>query len=276
MKLYGLIGHPLAHSFSQKYFTEKFQKEGINDCTYKLFPLDKISKLPALIAKYPEFEGLNVTIPHKINVIPYLDELDTIAQIIGSVNTIKIIKNNPIGYQSKLRNDNLKLVGYNTDAYGFERAIAPYLKPHHKSALIIGTGGSAKAIGYVLKMFNIDRTFISRNPKNDYFFNFKDFNDDSYRDAGIIINATPLGMYPKVKTFPPIAYNVLTPKHLIFDLVYNPSETLFMQKAKEKGALAVNGLKMLYYQAEKSWEIWNNRDGIKFSDDGKKFSDDEI
>jgi len=257
MRLFGLIGHPLSHSFSKKYFTDKFIKEQIEDCSYELFSLDNISKFPSLISKNPNLEGLNVTIPYKVAILPFLDELDESAKEVGAVNCIKIMRDNPSGYKSKTRNDNIKLVGFNTDAYGFQRALMPYLKPYHKGALIIGTGGAAKAVGYCLKKLEIDSTYISRNPKSEFYFRFADFKEQDYKDTLLIVNASPIGMVPNQKTFPPIVYSALTPKHLLFDLVYNPKETLFMQKGKKAGAIVCGGLQMLQYQADKSWDIWN-------------------
>ncbi len=260
MRQYGLIGYPLSHSFSKQYFTEKFQKENINNCSYELFPIKDVTDFPSLIINNHDIEGLNVTIPYKSSIIPYLDEMDNVASTIGAVNTIKVIRDNPAGYRSKTRNDNLKLVGYNTDTFGFEKAIIPLLKSYHKDALIIGTGGASKAVGYVFKKLGIDRTFISRNPKNDFFFKFEDFDESSFKEPLVIVNASPLGMYPEVKSFPPIPYSVLSSKHILFDLVYNPKETVFMKKGRAAGAVVSNGLKMLFIQADKSWEIWNNSD----------------
>jgi|ERR1017187_4615834 shikimate dehydrogenase len=258
MKIYGLIGNPLGHSFSQKYFTEKFEKLGITDCKYKLYPIKDLGKLPDLLNDNPDLVGLNVTLPYKISVIPYMDEMDIAANFIGSVNTIKIFKNTHTGIRSAMRSDNFRLVGYNTDAYGFERALVPFLKSYHKDAFILGTGGAAKAVGYVFKKLGIESTFISRHPKNNFYFNIKDFSEEDFKNVSIVVNATPLGMNPHPKIAPAIPYHVFTPKHLLFDLVYNPSETLFMKKGKEFGAIVSNGLKMLYFQADKSWDIWND------------------
>jgi shikimate dehydrogenase len=274
MKIYGLIGKPLGHSFSQKYFTEKFKKLNITDCKYKLFPLKDLGDLPELLNNNPDLAGLNVTLPYKVSVIPYLDEVDTAASVIGSVNTIKIYKNTHAGSRSAMRSDNFKLVGYNTDAYGFEKALIPFLKSYHKDAFIIGTGGAAKAVGYVFKKLGIERTFISRNPKNDFYFNIKDFSEEDFKNVSIIVNASPLGMNPHPKTCPPIPYHVCTPKHLLFDLVYNPSETLFMKKGKDAGAVVTGGLKMLYYQADKSWDIWNNIEGHNLKESKEILSTD--
>ncbi len=260
MKIYGLIGDPLGHSFSEKYFTQKFKKMGIMDCKYKTFPMKDLGELPELLNEFPDLVGLNVTLPYKVAVLPYMDDLDPAASNIGSVNTIKIYKNTHAGHRSAMRKDNFRLVGYNTDAYGFEKALLPFLKSYHKDALIIGTGGAAKAVGYIFKKLGIERTFISRNPKNDFYFNIKDFTEDDFNKVSIVVNASPLGMHPHPKTYPPIPYHVFTPKHLLFDLVYNPNDTLFMKKGKEAGAVVTNGLKMLHYQAEKSWDIWNNLD----------------
>jgi shikimate dehydrogenase len=244
VKLYGLIGFPLTHSFSQKYFTEKFAKEKITDCQYKLFPLGNLSELQNLLSENKELKGINVTIPFKEKIIPYLNELDIAAQEIGAVNTISIV--------------NGKLKGYNTDVYGFRQSIKPFLESHHQRALILGTGGASKAICYVLNKIGIDYFLVSRNPKNEKEIAYTTLNQFAMESCPLIINTTPLGMYPNVDTFPPIPYEFLTDKNLLFDVVYNPLETIFLQKGKAKKSTVISGLNMLYLQAEKSWDIWNN------------------
>jgi shikimate dehydrogenase len=244
VKLYGLIGFPLTHSFSQKYFTEKFAKEKITDCQYKLFPLGNLSELQNLLSENKELKGINVTIPFKEKIIPYLNELDIAAQEIGAVNTISIV--------------NGKLKGYNTDVYGFQQSIKPFLESHHQRALVFGTGGASKAICYVLNKIGIDYFLVSRNPKNEKEIAYTTLNQFAMESCPLIINTTPLGMYPNVDTFPPIPYEFLTDKNLLFDVVYNPLETIFLQKGKAKKSTVISGLNMLYLQAEKSWDIWNN------------------
>ena len=241
MKKFGLIGYPLSHSFSKKYFTEKFTNENIPDCVYELYPIKKIDQVGNILQSNPELVGLNVTIPYKEEVISYLGELDETAKAVGAVNTIKI------------SNGNSK--GYNTDVYGFRESLKPLLKPHHKRALILGTGGASKAVAYCLRQLNIDYIFVSRTQQQGCV------SYDSVRyylhTFYVVINTTPLGMSPDTDQCPTIAYDAFSEKHLCYDLVYNPEETLFLKKAKEQGATVKNGLEMLYLQAERAWEIWN-------------------
>ena len=244
MKQYGLIGYPLSHSFSKGYFAEKFAKENIVDCKYDVFPLEKIEDFVELCNDKKNLIGLNVTIPYKEKIIPFLDELDETAANIGAVNTIKF--------------SNGKEIGYNSDAYGFEMSLKPLLKQHHTKALILGTGGASKAVEYVLRKLGISFQYVSRN-KNEKAISYEELNEAIIQHSKLIINTTPIGMYPNIDTAPDIPYNVLTEKHLLYDLVYNPEETLFLKKGKEKGAQTKNGLEMLYLQAERSWEIWNSQ-----------------
>ncbi len=241
--LYGLIGYPLSHSFSKGYFTQKFEKEGITNCFYEAFPLEKIELLLSILKSYPNLKGLNVTIPYKEAVIGYLNQLDEGARAIGAVNCIKIEK----GF----------LLGYNTDAYGFERALQEFLQANQaqpKQALVLGTGGAAKAVFFVLSKLNIRYTVVSRElGKADLTYKML----HSLDEFPLIINTTPLGMAPNIETFPNIPYHCLSSQHLLYDLVYNPEQTLFLQKGMQQGAATQNGLSMLYYQAEKAWEIWN-------------------
>lgn len=262
MKKYGLIGFPLGHSFSEKYFTDKFEKASLKNYQYSLFPLENIQDFPKLLAKDRDLYGLNVTIPHKIEVMHFLDELDAAAKEIGAVNCIKIVHSDTVkssfsGELGALNPKKYKLVGYNTDAFGFEKSIEPFLKPHHKKALILGNGGAAKAIKYVLKKRKIAFKYVSRNPEND-MLSYSDLDENTLKEYQIIINTSPLGTYPNEDTFPDIPYQFLTDKHLLYDLVYNPEETVFLKKGKEKGATIKNGYQMLELQAEKSWEIWQN------------------
>lgn len=243
MKHYGLIGYPLTHSFSKKYFGEKFQRENIADCVYENFPLAAIEDFTTLIKTQKELVGLNVTIPYKEAVIPYLDALDDTARDIGAVNTIKIAEG--------------KLKGFNTDVFGFMQSIMQFVEPHHNSALILGTGGSSKAVAWSLRKMGIDYLFVSRNPASDVEISYDALNEDVIRQKKIIINTTPRGMFPLVDDAPEIPYESITPLHLLFDLVYNPEETLFLKKGKQQQAKTKNGLEMLQLQAERSWQIWN-------------------
>lgn len=247
MKKLGLIGYPLEHSFSKKYFTRKFKEEGLKDWKYELYPLVEIKKLPELLENIPELIGLNVTIPHKVAVIPLLDELDEEALKVGSVNTIKILNNSTTGRKY--------LKGYNTDISGFEKSLVPLLKEHHKNALILGTGGAAKSVKYVLQKLGIEYDLVSRSDVFDY--RYEDLNKRVMEEHSLIINTTPLGMHPETDKCPPIPFKYITKKHLLYDLIYNPEETLFLKRGKQQGAAIKNGLEMLYLQAEKSWEIWN-------------------
>lgn len=246
-KKLGLIGYPLTHSFSAKYFAEKFEKENIKGFTYENFEIPKIEDFPDIIKNNPEITGLNVTIPYKEQIIPFLDELDEEALQIGAVNTIKVIRKKGV----------VKLKGYNTDIYGFRETLKPLLKMHHYKALILGTGGAAKAVEYVLNKIGLDILYISRNPKSENEKGYEELNGVAIKNFPVIVNSTPLGMYPKIDTCPPLPYDHLTEDNLLYDLIYNPSETLFLQKGAEKGAITQNGLEMLKLQAEKAWEIWN-------------------
>ncbi len=245
MKQYGLIGRPLAHSFSKKYFTKKFATENIN-AQYELYELEDIQLFEELINK-ENLCGLNVTIPYKELIIPYLDEVDEVAAKIGAVNVIKFIR----------ENETLKLKGFNSDAVGFENSIKPFLKPHHKKALILGTGGASKAIEFILDRLGIEVKFVSRNSAKNRLI-YSELNDVILSDYLLIINATPLGTFPNVDTCPDIPYEFLSKRHLLFDVVYNPAETLFMKKGKEQGATVLNGEEMLIGQAEEAWRIWNS------------------
>ena len=231
-KLFGLIGKNIDYSFSQKYFSEKFSNEPFLDCEYRNFDINEIDFFTEITKNNQNLKGLNVTIPYKKTVIPFLNKLSVKAAKIGAVNVIRFTKKG-----------NLK--GYNSDCYGFKKALKPLLESHHKKALILGTGGASKAVAYALDELDITYTFVSREPTN------------SSIDYDIIINCTPLGTSPNIKEFPLIPYNFFSEKHIAFDLIYNPEETQFLKKAKKKGAICKNGLDMLVFQAEKSWEIWN-------------------
>ena len=245
MKIYGLIGKHIEHSYSPSYFANKFKDEEIKDANYCLFPLADISEFKVLLSKEPNLQGLNVTIPYKSSVIPYLDSISEEANAVGAVNTIVF--------------SGSKTKGYNTDIYGFKNALKPHITDiHYKSkALILGTGGASKAIVYALKQLKISHQFVSRNPGLGLIV-YKDLNPSVIENHLIIINTTPLGMSPDTGSCPELPYNALGEQHLLFDLVYNPEETLFLRKGLKKGAKCINGLKMLHLQAEKSWKIWQS------------------
>lgn len=259
MKKYGLIGFPLKHSFSKVYFTEKFEKLGLSDCTYDLFPLPNISDLPELLKANPQLLGLNVTIPHKIGVLFYLDKISPEAKAVDAVNCIKIIKHNPLQnfFSGEISMNKVQLEGYNTDVYGFEESLKPLLKSHHKKALVLGNGGAARAVFYVLKNLDIEFKVVSRRA-NAKQYAYDQLDEKIIREHPIIINTTPLGTYPNVEELPTIPYGSIGKKHLLYDLVYNPGETAFLKRGKEQGAVTKNGIEMLHLQAEKNWEIWNS------------------
>lgn len=249
MKKYGLLGYPLTHSFSKRFFTEKFENENI-DSTYDNFEIDNINKFPEVVKNNPEVIGFNVTIPYKEQVIQYLDELNDSAREIGAVNTIKV----------KRSGDNVYLKGFNTDTYGFESSLSPLLKDYHKKALILGTGGASKALKYVLNKLGIDYISASIEELKEKEIRYEDIDKEMMKNRLLIINATPLGTYPKVDSFPNIPYEFITKKHLLFDLVYNPEVTKFMAKGLAQGATVKNGYDMLLGQARRSYEIWNSEE----------------
>lgn len=244
LKKYGLIGYPLSHSFSKGYFTEKFIKEGIENAIYNTYPLENIGDFEDLIKKEPSLIGLNVTIPYKETIIPFLDELSAEAQKIGAVNTIKFV--------------NGKKIGYNSDVVGFENSLLRHLKPFHQKALVLGTGGAAKAVWFVLEKLNIPFLKVSRQ-KTENTIAYEDITTELIKAFHLIINTTPLGMSPKIDTKPEIPYQALSSNHLLYDLVYNPETTLFLELGKKMGATIQNGLPMLYGQAERSWELWGEK-----------------
>ncbi|MGV3558468.1 shikimate dehydrogenase family protein [Larkinella arboricola] len=249
MHRYGLIGYPLTHSFSQKYFTEKFEKEGIPDSRYDLFELPDLTAFPQLIASTPDLVGLNVTIPHKQAIIPFLDELDPAsAGRIGAVNTIRILRDG-------------RKIGYNTDYYGFRLSLEQWLQsldllPASLQALVLGNGGAAKAVIAALGDLQIRYRLVSRQQTAEAL-SYESISPEVLDEYRLIINTSPVGTYPKVEASPAIPYGMLTRGHLLYDLVYNPAETRFLQQGCEHGAATHNGLPMLYLQAEKAWEIWN-------------------
>ena len=250
MRQFGLIGYPLSHSFSQKFFTEKFLQENIVNAKYDNFPIASIESFAGLWKENPNLEGLNVTIPYKKEVIPFLQHSSAVVQEINACNCIRKFNN--------------ELYGYNTDVIGFEKSLLPFLKPHHTQALILGTGGASAAVQWVLQKLNIQFQLVSRNT-NTIEANTEMKASLSYDQLAasvieshtLIINTSPLGMYPNTNEAPPIAYEGITAQHHLYDLVYNPIETLFMKNGLAKGATVQNGLAMLHIQAEESWTIWN-------------------
>ena len=240
MKLYGLIGFPLSHSFSKEYFTKKFQREGITDCRYELFPIPDIGEFPSLIEKNPQLAGINITIPYKQSVLQYVDDRSHLPAGLEACNCIKIV--------------NGKKFGFNTDVVGFEKSFASKWKPTQRKALILGTGGASLAVQFVLKKMGIEFKLVGRKNRE---LGYEDLTEQIIRDHTVIINATPLGTYPKTQEFPNIPYQALGANHYVYDLIYNPSKTVFLQKAEENGATIQNGSDMLAIQAEESWRIWN-------------------
>ena len=239
---FGLVGKNISYSFSKGYFGEKFEKLNLEDYSYDNLDFQNIEDFPEFIKQNPTISGLNVTIPYKEAIIPFLDKLSKRAIEIGAVNTIKITKSG-------------KLKGFNTDYIGFQKSIEPLLNVNHKKALILGTGGASKAVAYALKQLGIPYLFVSRNDIGDAI-GYNQINEKTFEEFQIIINCTPVGTFPNTNTFPEIPYEYFTSNHLAFDLIYNPAETLFLKKAKEQGAIVKNGLEMLTLQAEKSWDIW--------------------
>ena len=240
---FGLVGKNISYSFSRGYFAEKFKREDLPH-VYVNFDMESIDKLDDVIRNTPDLKGLNVTIPYKEDVIPILDDLNKRARKIGAVNTIRITR-----YQ--------KLIGYNTDYYGFKNSLKPHLKTHHKRALILGTGGASKAIAYALKKLDIKYDYVSRSEKESVKFLYSDLTNDIISSYNIIINCTPIGTFPDVNACPDIPYEAITENHILYDLIYNPEQTKFLSCGDMKGATTINGSEMLKLQAEKSWQIWN-------------------
>ena len=242
-KKYGLLGKDISYSFSKNYFTEKFSQNLFDDCVYNNFDIPTIEEFPTILKTNPDLKGLNVTIPYKETILSYLDTLSDKAFRIGAVNVIRFTKKGT-------------LKGYNSDWYGFRKSLEPLLQAHHKKALILGTGGAAKAVAFALEQMGIFYTYVSREASENAI-DYSLINATSFDNYQIIINCTPVGTSPNIKEFPPIPYEFFTDKHIAFDLIYNPEETQFLKKAKKKGAITKNGHEMLVFQAEKAWKIWN-------------------
>jgi len=245
MKRYGVIGYPLSHSFSPGYFKEKFKKEGINDSSYEAYPLESIEELPSLLKRVPELQGLNVTIPYKQSVNKYLDDKSSLPAGLNSCNCIQIKDG--------------KLNGFNTDVIGFEQSFQKKLKPYHKNALVLGNGGAAAAVCFVLEKLDISYKLVSRALHKGSSLTYANLNASIIEQHQVIVNTTPLGMYPNIEDYPPIPYEFISSGHYLFDLIYNPDKSKFLQKGEQQGALIQNGMEMLILQAEESWNIWSGR-----------------
>jgi shikimate dehydrogenase len=247
-RIFGLIGFPLSHSFSRKFFTDKFSNEG-TDAEYLNFEIENLSQLSHVIASHPTLEGLNVTIPFKEQVIKFLDDIDEAAAQIHAVNTIRIIRSGR----------HISLHGYNTDIHGFQESIRPLIQKYHHKALVLGTGGASKAVVKALENLKIETILVSRNPEEKGELSYNDLDEDVMDNYKIIVNTTPIGTYPNIEGCPAIPFELITSKHLVFDLVYNPEVTEFLKQGEKRGATIKNGLEMLHLQALASWEIWNRK-----------------
>jgi shikimate dehydrogenase len=246
MRKFGLIGYPLGHSFSKKYFTEKFLKENIKDCSYENYPLENLDNFRELVSVEKELCGLNITIPYKSEIIRFLDVIDNEAEEIGAVNVINI----------RRYHNHITLCGYNSDITGIHDTLLPYVGDSLQNAIVLGTGGSSRAVCHVLKKFGMNVSLVSRDRKPGVFI-YSDIDKAFLDRTRIIVNTTPLGMYPNISGLPDINYNDLNSNHILFDLVYNPEITSFLRRGAEQGCTIISGLKMLHSQAEKSWELWN-------------------
>lgn len=240
----GLIGKNISYSFSKAYFKNKFEKEKITNVSYENFDIENITLFPSIIQNNDGIKGFNVTIPYKEAIIPFLDALDETANKIGAVNTIKVSQNN-------------QLIGYNTDCHGFKHSLTPLLKPYHKKALILGTGGASKAIAFSLKELNISYSFVSRTSKSGVDFTYDSLTDEIIAQHQLIINCSPIGTFPNIDACPNIPFGAINSKHILYDLIYNPEETNFLKIGKNHGATIINGLKMLELQAEEAWSLWD-------------------
>jgi shikimate dehydrogenase len=243
MKRYGLIGYPLTHSLSQQYFTQKFSDQGIEDCVYERFSIPSIDDLHEILITHPDLCGFNITIPYKKEVLAFLTERSKAVEEVGACNCVKILEG--------------QLIGYNTDVIGFENSLVPFLKPTHNKALVLGTGGAALAIVYVLQKLGIDFSYVSRTATSEHF-TYSDLDATVMASHTLIINTTPLGMFPNIEACPAIPYDLLTPEHHLFDLTYNPAVSTFLTKGMQMGATIQNGQQMFVEQAEQSWRIWNS------------------
>lgn len=249
MKTYGLIGYPLAHSFSSEFFNQKFQREGLH-AEYLDFEIEDVAEVRRVVLSNPHLRGLNVTIPHKEAILPFLDEITPEAKAIGAVNTIRVER-------SPDNRHDYRLVGHNTDHVGFMESIAPLINPiKHRNALVLGTGGASKAVTHALTNLGMGWKLVSRTRAEDRL-GYDELSSEALNRYTVIINATPVGTFPNVKQCPPIPYDCLTTDHLLYDLVYNPEETLFLKKGKERGASVKNGREMLERQALAAWDFWN-------------------
>jgi shikimate dehydrogenase len=244
MRLFGLIGYPLAQSFSKRYFTGKFEKEGLTDCSFENFSIPAIEDFPGLLKDHPSLEGIAVTIPYKQLVLKYVHDVTGIPAGLYACNCIRIRTG--------------RLYGYNTDHIGFERSLAPLLQPHQQHALLLGNGGATAAAAYALRNLGIDYKIVSRRLHDGASLTYNDIDKRIIDTHTLIINTTPLGMYPDISSLPDLPYDLLTPRHLLFDMVYNPEKTAFLQKGEERGAAIKNGYEMLVLQAEENWKIWNS------------------
>jgi shikimate dehydrogenase len=243
MRSYGLIGYPLEHSFSERYFSEKFIKEGLSDCLFKAFPISAIQHFPGLLKANPTLKGLSVTIPYKEQVLQYIDQISNEVKLIGAANSIRITDN--------------VLSAYNTDIIGFEGSFIKLLKPHHTKALVLGTGGASKAVQFVLKKLKFNFLVVSRSKSAKNIINYSRLSQSIMNEYSVVINCTPVGMWPKTIDYPEIPFHLVTSNHYFFDLIYAPAKTLFLLKAEERGATIKNGYDMLIIQAEESWKLWN-------------------
>jgi len=241
---YGLIGKSLSHSFSAKYFNDKFEKEGITDCSFELFELDSIEQVRDLVKNNPNLKGFSVTIPYKEAILPYLDELNVVVEDIKACNCVKVVDG--------------KLIGYNTDIDGFMSSFLAIMEMHHDKAIVLGNGGAAKAVIHSLEQWSLDPLVVARNPKNENEITFDELTEEIINEHKIIVNTTPVGMYPNVDECPDIPYSGIDRFHLVYDLIYNPEKTLFLQKAEAQDAVIKNGMEMLEQQAETAWIIWNS------------------
>jgi shikimate dehydrogenase len=247
MRKYGLIGYPLGHSFSKKYFAGKFAAENISDCSYENYPLLNLKDFPKLVNDNPMLCGLNVTIPHKTGILRFIDVKEPAVSDIGAANVLKFRRSD----------GKVQIYGYNSDITGIEDSLRPFITARVKQALILGTGGSSRAVMYVMKKLGIQAALVSRERRKE-IFSYQDITDEILYNTQLIINTTPLGMYPGISSKPDINYIKLNENHILFDLVYNPEITSFLRMGKERGCSLITGLKMLYSQAERSWEIWND------------------